>query len=256
MFPYFYIFGKMIPMYGLCITVGIAVAALIMVKLCKSRGRLWEDATIIGTSAVAIGFVGAKILYLFVTYTPAEFWALIVSGEFMTVMNGGFVFYGGLIAGVIGALVGTKIAKTKLGVYEPILVPLVPIAHAFGRIGCFMAGCCYGRVTDASHGLVYTWPLSDAPVNVPLVPVQLYEAAFCLVLGIVLLCMFRRKLDKFLLPTYLAAYAIERFVIEYWRYDEIRGIFGGLSTSQWISIGMLVAAFILVVVRLPKKKED
>lgn len=247
MLPYIDIFGKSFPMYGVCIMLGILSAALFLAYDCKKNNVLWANAVIIGMFGTAAGFLGAKLLYIFVTYAPSEIVGLIKSGIDISDFGDGFVFYGGLIGGFIGAWIGAKILRVKLHDYENVLVKIIPLVHGFGRLGCFFGGCCYGKPTDSFLGIAFENPLSDAPVNVPLIPVQLYESGVNFILFFVLLYIDRKyPRNRMILPVYISVYAIERFIFEIFRYDEIRGVFLGLSTSQWISVFMFIIGVVLI----------
>ncbi len=251
MFPYFKIYNKIIPLYGLCITIGIIFAAAFMILDCKKRKLLWEDGVIISATGLGMGFLGAKLLYIFVTFTPMQLIQIIKNGNFNEISNGGFVFYGGLIFGILGAFLGAKIAKAQLKSFENILVKEIPFVHGFGRIGCFFAGCCYGKPTDSVFSVVFTRPISDVPTGICLIPVQIYEAFFNFVLFMTLAIIdIKKPNNKFILPLYLSMYSVERFIIEFFRYDYVRGGICGLSTSQWISIGIFVSALMLGIKRI------
>ncbi len=233
MLPFIYIFNIIIPMYGLCICSGILFASFWAVYRCKKQGLIWEDAVIIGITGLGIGLIGAKVMYILITFPLSSIPSLFVSGKLIA--DGGFVFYGGLLGGIIGAFAGGKLANAKVRNFEHILIPVIPLVHAFGRIGCLMAGCCYGKPTPSKLHVVFKTPLGDAPVGVPLIPVQLYESTFNLVLFFLLMLMEKRH-KKYMLPVYMVTYAIGRFTLEYFRYDFVRGSIGHISTSQLISI--------------------
>lgn len=255
MLAYVTVFQKEIPMYGVMIVLGMFFASVFMVYDCKRRALLWEDAVIIGATGFGFGMIGAKLLYIFVSFTPYELFDIVKNGKSELIMSGGFVFYGGLIAGILGALTGACIAKVKLCRYENILIKAVPFVHAFGRIGCLCAGCCYGKPTDGAFYVVFENPVSDAPRGVHLMPIQLYEAGFDMLL-FAFLIFFEHKYPKtrILLPIYLIAYSAERFIAEFFRYDAIRGSFGIFSTSQWISIGLFIFGTALATHRLKRKR--
>lgn len=239
MFPYLYIFDRAVPVYGICIVIGLLVASSYVVVRSKNKGLLWENAVIIGVCGMGFGFIGAKLLYVGITYDIAQLVDLVKSGKIAEVFNGGFVFYGGFIFGVIGALVGARIAKANIWHYSNILVEAISLAHAFGRIGCFCAGCCYGKPSPA--GVVYNNPVGYAPVGIPLIPVQLYESVFCCLVFLILFSVDKKTQGKInILPCYLMLYGIGRFVLEYLRYDYVRGNYFGLSTSQIISVVLVI----------------
>lgn len=117
------------------------------------------------------------------------------------------------------------------------------LVHMFGRLGCFMAGCCYGKPTGGGWGVVFTDPACDAdPKNVPLYPTQLFEAGYILMVMIILLYLRgRRQFYGQLFLLYLSLYAVGRFVLEYFRGDTSRGyvIDNYISHSQFIAIVIL-----------------
>lgn len=248
MLPFINIFGIQIPMYGVCLVTGIAVAVIMAVLKCKRKGLEWENVFIISFVAIGLGLFGARVVFLLITYSPNELWRIFSTGNWSLIAKSGLVFYGGLIFGIIGAFFGAKIAGVRLLDYEHVLTPYLPLAHAFGRIGCLFAGCCYGKETDSIFSVVYETPLSDAPTNLPLIPVQLYEAALNLILFFWLSKRSKNK-NSPLLATYLCAYAIIRFLIEFLRFDTVRGIWNGFSTSQWISIVMFAMGIFLLLVK-------
>ena len=251
MLPYLNLFDRTIPMYGLCIVCGVILAFAYAVYDGKKKALITENILIIGVTGIGAGFVGAKILYVFVTFTPAELAALITGGKIGLILNGGFVFYGGLIFGIFGACFGAHIARADLGDYENTLIKSLPIAHMLGRIGCFFAGCCYGKPTARKPWIVFKQPLSDAPVGVPLIPTQIYEAGVNLILFLILSAIDKYGTkNKGLAFWYILLYSAARFMLEFLRYDSARGIIMSMSVSQWISI----ALFIIAVFAIPLQK--
>ena len=122
-----------------------------------------------------------------------------------------------------------------------VLAPALALAHGIARLGCFCAGCCYG-VPSARFGIAFSHSLS-APNGVPLLPVQLYEAAGELAIFAFLLWFTAQpRRAPYALYAYVFAYAPLRFVLEFWRGDSVRGRWAGLSTSQWLSLAALAAA--------------
>ena len=148
----------------------------------------------------------------------------------------GFVFSGGLF-GVIAALMFAtrKDADYRRRVFR-MVVPSMPLFHAFGRIGCFLAGCCYGKSLAT--------PLMIGGIELTRIPVQILETFLEFILFIVITVIEKKRANVDLLKFYLIVDAIIRFCDEFLRGDEIRGIFFGLSTAQWISIAIIVVYFI------------
>jgi phosphatidylglycerol:prolipoprotein diacylglycerol transferase len=229
-------------MYGLMIILGILSGIGIAAFRGKKYGISGED-VIFSSCYAGIGLIiGAKIMYLF-TILPelAEYRNKLFANPslLLPLLTAGFVFYGGLIGAFIGYLLYCKKYHINLVGLLDLIAPSIPIIHGFGRIGCFFAGCCYGiTYYGPFHVIFHNTPF--APTEIPLLPVQLIESGLNLTAGIVLL-IFAGRIRKpgRILGIYLIYYAVMRFVLEYFRGDIERGLYGGLSTSQWISILIL-----------------
>ena len=163
----------------------------------------------------------------------------------MSVMGGeGFVVYGGIIVGVLAAILYCRQKKLVFLDYFDLLVPSIAVAQGFGRIGCFLAGCCYGRETDSFLGVVFP-EHSMAPSGVKLLPTQLFSSAGDFLIMVILLLYSRKKRERGRTGAlYMILYGIGRFLIEFLRADD-RGTVGSLSTSQFISIGIVAVGLIL-----------
>lgn len=246
MYPYIHLFGMSLPTYGIMMTLGILICGTIGCVRTTRAGLRWEDTLIIGACALGFALIGAALLHLFVTYPLEQIIQLITTFRAPEGMVLGLVFYGGLLGAIPGVFLGARICKEPAGQFVNPLLPLVPVGHALGRIGCFLAGCCYGRPTTHPIGVVYTAPITGAPTGVALLPVQLFEAAALILIACVLLFLATRKVrPAVLIGAYALMYGVCRFALEGFRYDAIRGVYLGLSTSQWISIGLLVTATLL-----------
>ena len=257
MLPFLNIFGLKIPAYGFLMMLGFMTSAFISARRTKNRGYCVENLIIMGAFIVGFAMLGGSVLFLAVTYSWSEIWTFIKAGEF-DLLFGGIVFYGALIGGVIGGIVGCRVAKEKPKPYVDIVVPTIPLGHALGRVGCFCAGCCYGAPTEGPLGVIYKNPIGGAPTGIPLLPVQLFEAAGDIVIfGVLMLVSKKSKNPYATAYVYCMLYGVLRFVLEYFRYDSIRGHALGISTSQWISIGLIAgAAIVLTVTTVLKKKKE
>lgn len=260
MLPYINVFGIQLPMYGICMAAAICLAVTLSCLRAKKRGQSWDDLISIAAVAVICGLLGAKLLYIIVTYSPKEIAEGIrANGFFSFFANTGLVFYGALIGGIGGALLGAKLFKKKLVCYCDAIVPTLPLAHSIGRLGCFCAGCCYGKETESWIGMRFPNSVAGLSPDVRVIPVQLIESCANLFVFAFLLWYTRKRRRGYTsLFVYMMIYAAERFLIEKLRGDEIRGIFMGLSTSQWISIGLLViglAGLILTRVYYSKRPQ-
>lgn len=239
-------------MYGLMIAIGFMAALLMCLK--RGKKRALDEDIIYGIFFCAIigGMVGCRLLYYIV-----ELPQVIKDPSILWNFKNGYVVYGGIIGGVLSSMVYCRIKKVRFLPYFDLVMPSVSFAQGFGRLGCFFAGCCYGRETDAWYGITFSH--SDfAPNGVKLIPTQLISSAgdflFCILL---LLYAKREPKEGRVAAAYLLLYGVGRFVIEFLR-DDYRGSVGVLSTSQLISIGIVAASIFLYVVlpRMKKKEEN
>ena len=250
MFPEIEILGRSIPTYGIMAAAGFICGLLFVFFTSRRRGLDAENSVYIYTFGFIGAGIGAKILYLIVS-AGQMIQDIKEYGWFPAVkayLQGGLVFYGGLLGAIAAAFATASFLKEDIREHYPALVPGIAVMAGFGRIGCILTGCCYGAHT-ASHFAVIYPEGGAAPAGVPLVPVQLYEALFEFVMAalIAAAARFIPRLIPHLLTMYLASYAVFRFVLEFWRADDIRGIFGPFSTSQWISLAILLFLIIKTV---------
>lgn len=224
--------------YGLMIGIGFILCVLLGVYRAKKRGMSSDAAIDIALLGVIIGFIGAKLMYVIVEL-PA-----FIKNPLDVLGSEGFVVYGGIIAGVAAAMVYCKRKKLVFLDYFDLLAPSISIAQAFGRIGCFMAGCCYGKETSSVFSVTFPEG-SIAPAGVALIPTQLIFAAGNFVIMIALLVFSRRSKHRGDVGAlYLLLYGVGRFALEFLRADN-RGTVGVLSTSQFISIFFVLGAALM-----------
>ncbi len=230
-----YFFNFFITYYGLFIVIGIFISfAAARRQIIKFRLDMNDFFIIVSVSALC-GIAGAKSLFLLTIIKDVDFLKITDLSYISSFMNGGFVFLGGLL----GMLPALHFCRTKLNIpvssYIQACIGCFPIGHAFGRVGCFFTGCCYGIPFACPLSVVYTQS-NFAPNNTALFPVQLLEAMLELIIGTVLI-IFSNKLKKVDgLFLYISLYSFCRFFLEFLRGDQIRGIVGGISISQIISI--------------------
>lgn len=255
MHPYMNLFGKVMPSYGLMAFIGCIVMGLFIVWRSYKYKVDWFEELYMVAFIILFALIGAKLMYqiphLYELWTyPKEIFHSLQS--FITYLGTGYVFYGGVIGGVIGAIVYAHFSRKNAGLMARIIVPGIPLFHVFGRIGCFMAGCCYGIAYNGPGAVVFQQSLV-APNGVSLLPTQLIEAGANVVTFLVLL-LFERKERRPLqgLGLYLMIYSVERFVFEFFRGDLIRGMAAGVSTSQWISLVLLPVGIWLFAVKNEK----
>ena len=242
MLPSFQAFGLTLPMYGVMSAVGM-LAALILLWFTRKHTRFSEDQALSAALwAIIMGFVGAKVLFWLV-----EIDQVIADPSYLLhTLREGFVFYGALIGGLLGIAIYALSKKLPFLSLTDYFIPALVLGHAFGRIGCLFAGCCYGMECETPISIVF--PVgSAAPAGIPLLPTQILESTF-----LFLLCAFlvwqltKKKPFGTISGWYMALYGVWRFTIEFFRNDE-RGAVGALSTSQFISIFIFVGGLILLL---------
>ena len=229
-------------MYGIMIGIGYLSAYLISSRRAKKLG-LDEDMIwgILVCSILGI-LIGSRLLFYIVSLPqikedPSILWDF----------RNGYVVYGGISFGVLLGYLYCRKKQASFLKYLDLAMPAVSLAQGFGRIGCFFAGCCYGRQTDSWFHIMYTHS-SFAPNNVPLIPTQLISSAGNFAIAFFLFWYSKRsKKDGMVGVLYMILYGTGRFIIEIFRND-LRGAWGGLSTSQLISIIVLILGLILLAV--------
>lgn len=229
--------------YGLMIALGV-IAAYIVVQY---RGkRLKIDLQYIDSIALCIlvgGIGGAKILYWL-----TQIQEIIKNPSILLDFTDGFVVYGGLIGGILATYLYCRKKRLPFMEYFDLIIPSVALAQGFGRIGCFLAGCCYGIQT--SHFGVIFPAGSLAPSGVPLLPTQLLSSALnFLHFFILIFYSKKKKADGQVAALYLILYSAGRFVLEFFRGDLIRGTVGALTTSQFIAIFLFLFGCALFIIK-------
>ncbi len=256
MLPTISLLGFDISTYTIMALLGLVSAALLIFFRCRGNKQI-NRVQIVNIPAVsAIGvFFGAHILYgithldklwLCINNLQTVFASWNNFSFYFTDIFGGMVFYGGLIGGIIAGYIYCKCLKLDILIYSDVLTPAIPLFHAFGRIGCFLGGCCYG--IESSWGFKYEHSLVPAADGVTRLPIQLFESTGDLVIAAVLIILSKKIHKKgFILPLYLLMYGTLRIVTEFFRGDEIRGFLFGISTSQWISVFLIIAAVVAII---------
>ncbi len=226
--------------YGLMIAIGFIAAYLIGEYRAKKKGldvdKLF-NMVICGTIG---GFLCSKILF-YIT----EIDQVIANPRMLLDFANGFVVYGGIVGALLGGLIYARIAKINFREYIDIAMTSFPVGQFFGRIGCFFAGCCYGKETASALSIMYTH--SDfAPNHVHLIPTQLISSALNLVHFFLLLYLSKKLKKGQTASCYLIFYSVGRFIVEFFR-DDPRGSVGALSTSQFIAVFLFAAGVVLFI---------
>ena len=226
--------------YGACMAAGFLACWWLVERLGRRK-----DLSNLLLALMVSGVVGSRIAYV-VEHWTAEFAAH--PERIVRVDQGGLMFYGGLILALVVFFAWCVRAKERPLVLADLLATVVPLGHAFGRVGCFFYGCCYGR--DSNAWCAVTFPAGSPSwfehgrQMVSVLPTQLFEAAALLALFAVLFCLYRRS-RRYTAGVYLVGYAVIRFGMEFLRGDP-RAEVGPFSISQAISIGMAVLGAVLL----------
>ena len=260
--------GLPIKTYGFCMALGFIAAWQVLSWLCRRTGRAAEPLSNLLMLMMFSGIVGARLEYV------REFWGREFAANPLSVFKvwqGGLVFYGGLILAIVVFFVWCRVRRERMAQVADLFVTVIPLAHAFGRVGCFFYGCCYGRVSQAACAVRFprgspAWyeqlngKLIDASAqaSLPVLPTQLFEAAAVAALFGVLLwvyCRFWKSRPGFTTGIYLIGYALLRFGMEVLRGDP-RAAIGPFSIGQTISLALLLAGVAFVVTSKKKGGEQ
>lgn len=252
--------------YGACMALGFLVAWQVIAWLCRRTGRAYAPLSNLLMLMMVSGIVGSRIAYV-IEHWSAEFAAH--PERIIRVDQGGLMFYGGLILATVVFFVWCRIKRERIVDLADLFAVVVPLGHAFGRVGCFFYGCCYGRTSQACCAVSFprgspAWHeqmragaiMSDARAALPVLPTQLFEAAavfilFCLLFALYL--RFRQSRPGLVIGTYFIGYACIRFGIEVLRGDP-RAEIGIFSISQTISLALFLAGIVFIAVAFRHKK--
>jgi phosphatidylglycerol---prolipoprotein diacylglyceryl transferase len=228
-----------IRLYGLMIGLGFIIGVFLAARQAKKEGVNPDRVLDLGVYVLLAAIIGSRILFVLTNLQefadkPLDAFAL---------WKGGLVFYGGVLAAVPVGIWYVKRHNLPVWKTADIMAPSASLGHAFGRLGCFFAGCCYGAPCNGPLCITFHDSHSLAPLGVPLFPTQLAESSGEFLIFCTLILLRRYKtFDGQLFWLYGLLYAVLRFIIEFFRGDAIRGLyFGGIiSTSQIIAIGMFL----------------
>ena len=235
--------------YGLLVSLGFLAGVWLASRLALRAGLDSEQIFGLGVYVALVAIVGAKLLMVltdlgYYRRHPSEILSL-------QALQSGGVFYGGFIAGLAFLIAYCWVENLSFLRVADTFSPGLALGHAIGRIGCFAAGCCWGRESGLPWAVVFTNPyshdLTGVPLGMPLHPTQLYESLALFVIFLLLLRVrSRSRFDGQVFATYLMLYAVARFSIEFLRGDPDRGFVldGALSTSQFVSIFLFAGALL------------
>lgn len=234
-----------VPAYALFSCIGLFLMMLLLYFRVRRMDMSFVDFLLMIIFMVVGVIIGSKFLFI-LTKIPDIIKDFSFKNTIIIVITSGFVFYGGLFGAILGLMAYSKFKKLQFGELADVVAPGMPLFHSWGRIGCFFAGCCYGKKADWGFAL-------EVEPGILRIPIQLIES-FLVFLIFALLLLIERKCQKHynLLFWYLFLYSIVRIVTEVYRDDTIRGVWFGVSTSQWISLFMLLY---LTIFRVCKREQ-
>ena len=234
-----------IPTYEIFSTIGAISAVILLYFRLEDYSIKFLQFLKYMLFAVAFLLIGSRLLFVMTYLTEIRSFGDLI----FYILNGGIVFYGGLLGAIFGIWLCAKIRREDVGVFYNFCTPAFPLFHFWGRIGCFFAGCCYGI---ESH---FGFPMAFDP-EVTRFPVQLTESACNLLIFTSLMLVSKYNKKTNLLRLYLIEYSVVRFILEFFRGDNVRGIWGGLSTSQIISMLIFAVEMLSIIKQRRLKKES
>ncbi len=256
MYPYLLpeIFGKAIPMYGVMTALGY-LAAIFYCLQYRERLGLNKDKLLDIIFYLILGaLIGGKLFFILFNYDAFSASTLIEKLRY------GFVFFGGLIGAGAAGLWAVRKNKIPFFKAADFFAPAVALGHAIGRVGCFLAGCCYGKEAPQYLGVRFTSPDSLVPDHLhghALYPVQIIEAGLVFILFLALNKMAKKpQKEGNLTAAYVLGYSLIRFFTEFMRADDRGRFFLGLSPSQIIALILAAATAAFLAKRNYAKKTN
>jgi phosphatidylglycerol:prolipoprotein diacylglycerol transferase len=255
--PVFFEIGQLtIHWYGVFMALGFLAGLVNWILLSKRKGCDFAYSSDLLFWIMVSGVLGARIAYVISDFRN-------FAAEPVTILfihRGGLIYYGGFVAAIVAIIFFSRLRGEPVWSVLDFAATSLPLAHAFGRVGCFLNGCCYGSeyngpfaVTYPTHGPIWWQQVNAGRImkytadrSLPLHPVQLYEATMNLLLYVVLLYVYRRrKRDGTVAAVYLLTYSVIRFCMEFFRGDP-RMIWQGLTYAQLVSIGLFATGLALL----------
>ena len=253
MFPELFSIGPLtLHTYGLFVAIGLVFGILITIRIGKAQGISAQQIMDMGFIMALSGIVGSRIAYVLMNFSYYKTNPV----DILKLWHGGLVFAGALIA-VLFTMIW-YIRRHNLNIWRigDLWSPGAAIGQGIGRIGCFMAGCCYGKQTDTFWGVVFTNPKSLAPLNIPLHPTQLYSSFSGLIIFIILLVLnTKKKYDGQVFLWFLILHSTSRLFVEKFRGDNRGLIFGGNWTMTQLLTSLILIASVAILFILKARKE-
>ena len=248
MFPKLLSYGSFtLPTYGVLVALGFVAGLVVAVRLAQQAGLEKEKVFNLGIYLALGGMIGAKAFLIF--QERAYYWHNPGQIFSMATLQSGGIFHGGLLVALAVALWYTRRLRLPFLKTADAFAPGIALGHSIGRLGCFSAGCCWGKVTDLPWGVTFTNPYSNetvgVPLGTPLHPTQLYESVAELAIFVFLYSCYRKKrFDGQIFGWYLLLYPAARFLIEFLRDHSSEAFFWQhiFSDAQAVSAVLMVFA--------------
>lgn len=249
MHPYIDLGFIKLPSYGLMLAIAFFVSLVVGMRRAESRGINREYIAELAFWVVLIGIVGGRLYFVVEHFSDYIYrpWRMLFLWE------GGLGIYGALLSGFIGGIIYVKKKRLPFLRTSDVAFSVLPLGQGIGRIGCFLAGCCYGAPCECPVGVVFKDPHSLAPIGIKLYPTQLFESFAGFVIFLILSFIFNRaKEDGVITSLYMILYGFARFTIEFYRGDA-RSYIGPISTPQLFSLVFVLAGVLLLFYVKSKK---
>ncbi len=243
--------------YGFFVALGFAVGILTAVKIGKAQRIPSQQVMDMAFVMIVWAIVGSRLFYVLINLSYYKAHPL----DIIKLWQGGLVFSGGLVATGVAMLWYLRRHRLSFWSTGDLWAPSLALGQAVGRIGCLMAGCCYGRPAGSSWGLVFTHPKSLAPLNIPLYPTQLFEAFSLFLVFLILVFLHgKKKFEGQVFVWYLILHSTVRLFVERFRGDE-RGLIPGteMSATQLVATLILIGSVVVLLVlrsRWERKKKS
>ncbi|MFN3550604.1 MAG: prolipoprotein diacylglyceryl transferase [Endomicrobiia bacterium] len=256
MFPILLRIGNLtLRTYGFFVALGVVVAYNYVKYQAAKKNLNWIFLSNLIFFCVLVGLLGGRLLYVILNF---EYYKTNIFSV-LKIWEGGLVFYGGFFAGIIFGVIYTLLNKQDLLYTMDILTPALYLGLSIGRIGCFCAGCCYGREVFKGLdflGIVFTHPESLAPIGIKIFPTQLFESGYAFIIFLITHKLLKKNFLKYRI-FFLGGmiYSFFRFLNEFIRGDDRGSLILGLYPSQFISIIIFLLFFILIFY-IKKWKKD
>ena len=251
MYPVLVRLGKFaIYSYGFMLALSFLIGILFAAKRAEKRGVGKEVIYDLSIILIILAVLGSRILYIL---THRDHYHSLL--DIIALWQGGATYYGGLVLAIVGAVAYLRVKRLSFFLIADICSPSIALGIVFTRIGCFLSGCCFGAPTESVFGTVFppSSPAGYTFAHTAIHPTQLYSSFYGIVIFIALLLIEKKKsFNGFTFVFLCIGYGVARFIVDFFRYYEESAMMEGtLSTSQIISLGLIVAGVVMLIV-LPR----